>query len=202
MTSYGLCLYVNRVVINLQLGKSLSSDTLSPLDLSLFAYWAVLFQKCNSKLNSIPKFPLALIFFLKWSLLDLTCISRIVWKPISASHGSRISRITPLIFFLIYSPLNHFILFFAGWIFYFIFYFSFIFISWRLITLQYCSGFCHTLTWISHGFTCIPHPDPPSHVPLHPIPLGLPSGALNHFSMAGLTRPWAFSLCSDLTLSL
>ena len=25
-------------------------------------------------------------------------------------------------------------------------YFSFIFISLRLITLQYCSGFCHTLT--------------------------------------------------------
>ena len=32
------------------------------------------------------------------------------------------------------------------------FFFPFIFISWRLITLQYCSGFCHTLTWISHGF--------------------------------------------------
>ena len=45
-------------------------------------------------------------------------------------------------------------------------FFSFIFISWRLITLQYCSGFCHTLTWISHGVTCIPHPDPPSHLPL------------------------------------
>ena len=55
------------------------------------------------------------------------------------------------------------------------FFFSFIFISWRLITLQYCSGFCHTLTWISHGFTCIPHPDPPSHLPFDPIPLGLPS---------------------------
>ena len=54
-------------------------------------------------------------------------------------------------------------------------FFSFIFISWRLITLQYCSGFCHTLTWISHGFTCVPHPDCPSHLPLHPIPLGLPS---------------------------
>ena len=26
------------------------------------------------------------------------------------------------------------------------FFFSFIFISWRLVTLQYCSGFCHTLT--------------------------------------------------------
>ena len=55
------------------------------------------------------------------------------------------------------------------------FFFSFIFISWRLITLQYCSGFCHTLTWISHGFTCIPHPGPPSHLPPYPIPLGLPS---------------------------
>ena len=55
-------------------------------------------------------------------------------------------------------------------------FFPFIFISWRLITLQYCSGgFCHTLTWISHGFACIPHPNPPSHLPLHPIPLGLPS---------------------------
>ena len=49
-------------------------------------------------------------------------------------------------------------------------------ISWRLITLQYCTGFCHTLKWISHGFTCVPPPDPHSHLPLHPIPLGLPSG--------------------------
>ena len=24
-----------------------------------------------------------------------------------------------------------------------------------------CSEFCHTLKWNSHGFTCIPHPDPP-----------------------------------------
>ena len=53
--------------------------------------------------------------------------------------------------------------------------FIYLFISWRLITLQYCSGFCHTLKWISHGFTCVPHTDPPSHLPLHPIPLGLPS---------------------------
>ena len=50
-------------------------------------------------------------------------------------------------------------------------FFPFICISWRLITLQYCSGFCHTLTWIRHGFTCVPHPDPPSHRPPHPIPL-------------------------------
>ena len=46
-----------------------------------------------------------------------------------------------------------------------IFSFSFICISWRLITLQYCSGFCHTLTWVSHVFTCVPHSEPPSHLP-------------------------------------
>ena len=53
------------------------------------------------------------------------------------------------------------------------FFFSFIFISWRLIPLQYCSGFCDTLTWISHGFTFVPHSDPPSHLPPHPFPLHL-----------------------------
>ena len=60
---------------------------------------------------------------------------------------------------------------FTGRLFFFFFFFSFsfIFISWRLITLQCCSGFCHTLTWISHGVTCIPHPDPSSHLPLYPI---------------------------------
>ena len=41
--------------------------------------------------------------------------------------------------------------------------FSIIYFNWRLITLQYCSGFCHTLTWISHGCTCVPHPETPSH---------------------------------------
>ena len=32
----------------------------------------------------------------------------------------------------------------------FFFFFNF---NWRLITLQYCGGFCHTSTWISHGCT-------------------------------------------------
>ena len=54
-------------------------------------------------------------------------------------------------------------------------FFPFTFISWRLIALQYCSGFSHTLIWISHGFTCVPHPDLPSHLSLHPVPLGLSS---------------------------
>ena len=55
------------------------------------------------------------------------------------------------------------------------FFFFLIYFNWRLITLQYCGGFCHTFTWISHGCTCVPHPDPPSHLPPHPIPQGHPS---------------------------
>ena len=62
--------------------------------------------------------------------------------------------------------------------------------NWMLITLQYCGGFCHTLTWISHGCTCVPHPEPLSHLPPHPIPLGHPSApALSTLSHA-LTLHW------------
>jgi len=43
----------------------------------------------------------------------------------------------------------------------------FICFYWRLVTLQYCSGFCHTLTWISCGCTCVPHPETPSQLPPH-----------------------------------
>ena len=94
------------------------------------------------------------------------------WKKILHGNGkwqeSRVGKI----------PITQKILFFFKYkrvYFFFFAFFSFIFISWRLITLQYCSGFCHTLTWISHGFPCIPYPNPPSHLPLHLIPLGLPS---------------------------
>ena len=83
--------------------------------------------------------------------------------------------------------------------FYFIF-FPFIFISWRIITLQYCSGFCHTLTWISHGFTCVPHPDPPSRLPPHPIPLGLPSAPA--LSTCLIHPTWAGDLDSILVSML
>ena len=46
-----------------------------------------------------------------------------------------------------------------------ILFFKLIYFNWWLITLEYCGGFCHILTWISHGCTCVPHPEPlpPSH---------------------------------------
>ena len=64
-------------------------------------------------------------------------------------------------------------------------FFEFIYFNWRLIILQHCSGFCHTLTWISHGYTCVPHPEHPSHLPPHIIPQGHPSApALSTLSHA------------------
>jgi len=57
---------------------------------------------------------------------------------------------------------------------------------WRIITLQYCDGFCHTSTWISCAFHVSPNPETPSHLPPHLIPLGCPRalalGALLHAS--------------------
>ena len=49
----------------------------------------------------------------------------------------------------------------------------------------FCSGFCHTLKWNSHGFTCVPNPDPPSHLPLHPLPLGFPIAPWSSFFLSG-----------------
>ena len=59
-----------------------------------------------------------------------------------------------------------------------------------------CSEFCHTLKWNVLEFTCLPHPEPPSHRPLHPLPPGLPrapgpSACLMHPTWAGdLFHPW------------
>ena len=128
-------------------------------------------------------------YFSSWS---------VCWKQIPFIHSLKKS------FLLFYAPLlqfyksnnNIFTFFFKVYILFIYLFFPFIFISWRLITLQYCSGFCHTLTWISHGLTCVPHPDAPSCLPLHPIPLGLPSApalstCLVHPTWAGdLFHPW------------
>ena len=50
------------------------------------------------------------------------------------------------------------------------------------------------LTWISHGCTCVPHPEPPSHLLPHPIPLGHPSApALSTLSHASNLDWWSVS---------
>ena len=60
-----------------------------------------------------------------------------------------------------------------------------IYFNWRVTALQYCSCFCHTwMGCISHRCTCVPDPEPPAHLPPHPIPQGHPSApALNTLSI-------------------
>ena len=67
----------------------------------------------------------------------------------------------------------------------------FIYFNWRLITLQYCSGFCHTLTWISHVCTCGPHPEPLCHLPPHPIPRGCPSAPALSAMFHAMNLDWS-----------
>ena len=55
----------------------------------------------------------------------------------------------PLLSFFLYLWLS------IGWRFRCNIFTLFIF-NWRIIALQYCVGFCHTLTWISHRYAYVP----------------------------------------------
>ena len=68
--------------------------------------------------------------------------------------------------------------------------FKLIYFNWRLITLQYCSGFCHTLTLIRHGCTRVPHPEPPSHLSPHSILQGHPSAPAPSTLSHAFNRDW------------
>ena len=73
-----------------------------------------------------------------------------------------------------------------GYSFFFFFTLLLFYFIWRIITLQYCNGFCHTSTLISHEYTAVSPTWIPLPTPSHPNPLGCPSalilGALLHAS--------------------
>ena len=72
----------------------------------------------------------------------------------------------------------------------FFFFYSFIYLFY--FTILY--WFYHTLTWILHGCTCVPHPEPHSHLPPHPIPPGhLSAPALSTLSHALNLDWWSIS---------
>ena len=65
---------------------------------------------------------------------------------------------------------------------------------WRLITLQYCSGFAIQGHESAMGIHVCPILNPPSHLPPHPIPLGRPSApALSTLSHALNLEWWSVS---------
>ena len=68
-------------------------------------------------------------------------------------HCLQVSYLTPIL--LTFLTLTFFLIFIFT-----LFYFTILY------------WFCHTLTWIHHGCTCIPKLEPPSHLPPHNISLG------------------------------
>ena len=68
-------------------------------------------------------------------------------------------------------------------IYFYIFYFFY-------FTILY--WFCHTSTWIRHGCTCVPNPEPASHFPPHTIPLGHPSAPVPSFLYPTSNLDWWF----------
>ena len=50
--------------------------------------------------------------------------------------------------------------------------------------------FCHTSTWIHHGCTHVPNPEPPFHFPPHTISLGHPSAQAPSILYRALNLDW------------
>ena len=67
---------------------------------------------------------------------------------------------------------------------------SFFIIIFFYFTILY--WFCHASTCIRHGCTHVPHPEHPSHLPPHTIPLGHPSAPAPSFLYPASNLDWRF----------
>ena len=65
---------------------------------------------------------------------------------------------------------------------------SYFFILFLNFTILY--WFCHTSKWIHHRYTCVPHPEPSSHLPPHTIPLGRPSAPVPSIEYRASNLDW------------
>ena len=62
--------------------------------------------------------------------------------------------------------------------------------------------FCHTSTWIRNRCTCVPHPEPSSHLPSGTIPLGHPSAPAPSILYHALILDWWFISYMILYISM
>ena len=70
--------------------------------------------------------------------------------------------------------------------------YKFIYFNWRLITLQYCSGFAIHWHESATGAHVFPILNPPSHHPLYPIPLSHPSAPALSILYHASNLDWQF----------
>ena len=71
----------------------------------------------------------------------------------SSDYEFPICRVHILLFFFPKEDFYFFIFYFILFLFIYLFYFTILY------------WFCHTMTWIHHGCTCVPHPDAPLPLP-------------------------------------
>ena len=65
-------------------------------------------------------------------------------------------------------------------------------LNWTYFYFTILYWFCHTPTWIHHRYTRVPHPELPSHLPSHTIPLGHPHAPAPSILYPALNLDWWF----------
>ena len=183
-------------------GTDTKEDTFLSVNNLQLVYWqqeSVYYIRLELKLNHVS---LVVEQVLIQSVRLLSHV-QLFTTPWTATHQSSLSitnsrSLLKLMSFELVVPSNHIILWnlllsvFSS-IRVFCFFVCFCF-NWRVITLQYCSGFAIQWHESAMGIHVFPILNPPSHLPPHPIPLGRPSApALSTLSHALNLEWWSVS---------
>ena len=124
----------------------------------------------------------------KICLLDPKFMLLTITYPILPFHLSSSSSFIKVTQYLMLNWNGIRITFLFFWIFAFAFLSLFFFFFY--FTILY--WFCHTSTWIRHGYTRVPHPEIPSHIPPRTIPLGHPSAPAPSIQYHASNLDWQF----------
>ena len=155
--------------------------------------WISILRSClsaSSFSHSKPGMFPSLILFMSLMCLPLSLFSVVCVSTLFFSLLSMLSAFSVMIMYWAggqQTALTFTYFFFPMMVFFLI---SFFFFSFFLYFLLY--WFCHTSTCILHGCTCVPHPEPPSHLPPHIIPLGHPSAPAPSIQYPASNLDWRF----------